>query len=122
MGAERRVLLAEASSCLGRDEGHRVGRRRYWISPFLHSAAGFGDDRGAEEVLVFVEKVGVFGKYVRFLAAKETEEARKLAKVPGNLRVEKERVEKERVENEREEKSRTDLENSDEMERRRIRK
>jgi len=74
-----------------------------------------------------VEKVGVFGKYVRFLAAKETEEARKLAKVPGNLREEKEReekerVEKERVENEREEKSRTDLENSDEMERRRIRK
>ena len=74
-----------------------------------------------------MEKVGVFGKYVRFLAAKETEEARKLAKVPGNLREEKEReekerVEKERVENEREEKSRTDLENSDEMERRRIRK
>ena len=93
MGAERGVLLAEASSCLGRDEGHRVGRRRYWISPFLHSAAGFGDDRGAEEVLVFVEKVGVFGKYVRFLAAKETEEARKLAKVPGNLREEKEREE-----------------------------
>ena len=89
-----------------------------------------------------MEKVGVFGKYVRFLAAKETEEARKLAKVPGNLREEKEReekereekereekereekerVENERVENEREEKSRTDLENSDEMERRRIRK